>query len=161
MRMTTMRAGYPELVEVDDDQLFEFYPGLSGFEDQNRYALMDDDGSMLQWLQAVGAPSVCFGVVDPWGFLSDYAFELPDADADALGVKGSNDVIVRVILTLRSPMAAITANLMAPLVINLTTRLGRQVVLQDSDFPARYAIFEGRDTGDLGNGGEQRHARAA
>ena len=57
------------------------------------------------------------------------------------GAKQPGDVAVRAILTVRDPIEETTANLLAPVVLNPTTRLGRQVVLQDSDYPIRAAIF--------------------
>ena len=141
MLVHTRRLGASEHIEVPEDRIYELYPGLGGFEDHHNFAMLVDADSPVEWLQSIADPDVCFPVIDP--FLVDPAYEiaLPDADATAVGAKHAKDVAVRVILAVREPIEETTANLLAPIVLNASTRLGRQVVLQDSDHPIRAAIF--------------------
>ena len=67
---------------------------------------------------------------------------MADADAAALGLGRPEDAIVRAMLTLRDSAAEITANLIAPVILNPHTRLGRQIVLQESDWPLRAPVLE-------------------
>lgn len=145
MRIATTRFGSLEHIEVPDDQIYEFYPGLGGFEDDHRYALIIDDESVMRWLQSLAKPAVCFPLLEPALVVPGYAFELPDADAEALGVEKDDEVQVHVVVSLRDPLTDSTANLMAPVITNPAARLGRQVVLQDSDHPLRYRVFAGLD----------------
>ncbi len=97
----------------------------------------------MEWLQSTADPDVVFAMLDPFLFEPGYTFEMADPDAAALGLRSPEEAIIRVILTLRESAAAITANLMAPVVLNPLTRLGRQVVLQDSDLPLRFPVLDG------------------
>ena len=152
MNVTTMRFGGPEEIEVPEELIYEFYPGLNGFEDDHRYALIIDEDSAVQWLQAVSNPNVCFPLLDPALFLADYAFELPDPDAEALGVAEASDIAVRLVVTLRDPLDQSTANLLAPVLMNPAARVGRQVVLQDTEHPIRYPVFEGMQVSSTDGG---------
>jgi flagellar assembly factor FliW len=68
---------------------------------------------------------------------------MADADAAALGIQRPEDAVVRTILTLRDSASEITANLLAPIVLNPRTRLGRQIVLQDGELPLRFPVLDG------------------
>jgi flagellar assembly factor FliW len=89
---------------------------------------------------------VVFALLEPFIFNPEYAFEMTDADAAGLGLTRPTDALVRAILTLRDSASAITANLMAPIILNPALRLGRQVVLQDADLALRFAVMDGLQT---------------
>ena len=142
MLVTTSRYGADETVEVADDQLFEFSPGLSSFEDHHRYALLTDERSPIEWLQSLDSPAVVFPFLEPFLFYPEYGFELPDSDAEALGLRGPEEALVRCLLAVREAAQETTANLLAPIIFNRRTRCGRQVVLQGTNLPLRFPVFE-------------------
>ena len=45
-------------------------------------------------------------------------------------------------LTIRDAADETTANLLAPIVLNQRSRVGRQVLLQETNMPLRYPVFE-------------------
>lgn len=142
MLVQTRRYGPLETIDVPASQLYEFYPGLGGFQEHHSYAVLTEQDSPVEWLQATGDADVCFALLDPFLFQPDYTFEMADPDASALGLAQPEEAIVRVILTLRESASEITANLMAPVVLNPGMRLGRQLVLQDSDWPLRAPVLD-------------------
>ncbi len=148
MQITTRRYGPVETIEVTAAQIYEFSPGLVGFAEHQRYALIPDADSPIEWLQSLDDPAVTFAVVEPFLFAPSYAFELGDADAGALGLGRAEDATVRCLLTIRAQAAAITANLMAPIVLNTRARRGRQIVLQDSVWPLRFPVLDGIESLD-------------
>ncbi len=142
MLVITARFGELERIEVPDDQLFEFDPGLRGFEDLHRFARIVDDESPIEWLQSLDEPHLVFALLEPFLFFPDYGFELPDPDSEALGIVRPEDAIVRCILTLHDGVEETTANMVAPLVMNQSTGRGCQVMLQDANLPMRFSVFE-------------------
>jgi flagellar assembly factor FliW len=142
MQIATRRYGQLETVEVTASQVFDFTPGPVGFEQHTRFALIPEGDSPIEWLQSLDDPAVAFAVVEPFLFLPEYAFEIADADATALGLQQPGDAAVRCVLTVREQVSAISANLMAPIVLNPRARTGRQVVLQDSGWPLRFPVLE-------------------
>ena len=156
MIVHSQRFGAPERIEVPDDRIYEFYPGLGAFEDHHKYALLIDDDSPIEWLQSLADPEVCFPLADPFSFDEGYELALPDPDAAALGAASADQLIVRAILTVREPIEETTANLLAPILLNAQTRLGRQIMLQDSEYPIRAAVF-----GSLALVAAERPAKAA
>ena len=142
MLVQTRRYGPLEEVEVPAAKLYEFFPGLGGFEAHYRYAVIAESDSPVEWLQSTADPDVAFALLDPFLFCPDYSFEMADADVAALGIMAPEQALVRVILTLRDSAAGITANLMAPVILNPQTQLGRQLVLQDLELPLRFPVLE-------------------
>ncbi len=142
MLIKTTRYGEEELLEVPDLQTFDFSIGLGGFEDEHQYALVIEGDSPIEWLQSINTPSVGFPLLEPFLFYPEYGFELPDADAIALELEGTEDALIRCVLTLHDVPEETTANLLAPIVLNRRKRLGRQVVLQGTDLSMRYPVFD-------------------
>jgi flagellar assembly factor FliW len=138
-------------IEVDETKVLTFPHGLLGFDDMRRFALVDThDSGLYYWLQSLDDPGLAFLTAVPWPFFPDYEFELPDADRDALGLVEPDDssagdapTMVLCLLTVDhdDDQRDITANLLGPLVINSTTRVGRQVVLVDGDFTTRAPLL--------------------
>ena len=115
MLVKTNFLGVEETIEVSEEQIFSFDPGIGGFESLRRYALIPEQDSPVEWLQSLEDPDVAFALLEPFAFKSDYAFELSDADAEALGMREAQDALVRCVLTLHEDPEKITANLLAPL----------------------------------------------
>ena len=141
MIVQTRRFGAAEQIEVPEERVFELYPGLGGFEDHHNFAVLIEPDSPVEWLQSLDDPGVCFPMIEPFLIDTEYQVELSDGDASAIGAKVPEDVSMRVIVTVREPVEETTANMLAPLVFNPKTRLGRQIVLQESDYPIRALVF--------------------
>ncbi len=84
---------------------------------------------------------MAFALLEPFSFKADYAFELSDADAEALGMREAQDALVRCVLTLHEDPELITANLLAPLILSRRSHMARQVILQNSDYDLRFRLF--------------------
>lgn len=141
MRVKTMLLGTEEVVEIDDDQIYAFDPGLGGFEALRRYGLVPEPDSPVEWLISLDDPDVSFAVIEPFVLRADYTFELTDRDAQELGLTEPSDAMVRCIVTLNEDPAQITANLLAPLVLSRRTHMARQVILQESEYAIRTPLF--------------------
>lgn len=141
MLVKTNFLGVEETIEVMEEQIFSFDPGIGGFESLRRYALIPEQDSPVEWLQSLDDADVAFALLEPFAFQSDYAFELSDADAEALGMREAQDALVRCVLTLHEDPEKITANLLAPLVLSRRSHMARQIILQNSDYELRFPLF--------------------
>ena len=140
VRVQTERFGD---LEVDDDKVLQFPDGLPGFPTATRFTLVPvPENDVFLWLQSVDDGALAFLCTVPWPFFPDYEPELPDTDQDALDLQDAADATVLCMLTVRREERAVTANLLGPIVINQRTRVGRQVVLADSDYPLRAPLVE-------------------
>lgn len=128
---------------VRPEQIIEFSPGLLGFAQYSRYVLIERrQDAPFFWLQSLDRPDLAFVVVDPILFFPEYRLALRPEVLREVEAHSAEEVKVLVILTIPPGRPQdMTANLMGPLVINLTTRRGRQLVVEDRRFSHRHRLL--------------------
>lgn len=113
-------------IEIDDAQVISFVKPIKPFEESSRYVLIPAGTvSAWPWLQSMDEAHVAFPVVAPSAFFENYELEISDADADKLRVANDSELLVLSIVSVR-PGGEATANLQAPVVINIEERRALQ-----------------------------------
>ncbi|MBP1971168.1 flagellar assembly factor FliW [Virgibacillus natechei] len=131
-------------VEIDASKIIQFPVGLPGFIDETEFALVDfPDNPIFQVLQSVKSVNTAFIVTNPYHFYHDYSFELDDSIVESLEVKSEKDVMVVTIVTLKNPFNTSTLNLKAPVIINPSSKQGKQYILNMDNIPAKAPISPG------------------
>lgn len=140
--VTVTRFGGPsEDVEVLPELIIHFPEGIVGFEALKRYVLVaDPDCPPFFWLQSVDDAATGFAVVDPRLLIADYAVDLSDEWVELLDLQEPADASIWVIVTLAMDPADITANLLAPVIINYGAGRGLQLIQHDSDYSLRHPL---------------------
>ena len=140
MKLTNTRFG--ELEVPEDDVLF-FSFGVMGFPEVKRYVLLDHNGNTpVKWLQAVDRPELAFPLVAATDLLGDYHITVSPDDLASLGMEATQEIQAFVILTIpNGAPERSTANLKAPILMNPTTHLARQILAAE-DYPIRYSLSE-------------------
>lgn len=124
---------------VPVDSIFELDPGLIGFPNERRFVVLDSrPGSPFKWMLCIDEPDLAFAVVDPVPFVPGYRPPLDKAVA-ALGC-AAEDVALFVLVTIPARPTEIYANLLAPVVVDLVRRKGRQLVLEDPTLDPAHRI---------------------
>lgn len=121
-------------LKVESDRLITFPEGIPGFPNVKRYFLVENDKSpLLGWFQAVEDPEITFVVTDPLIFNPGYKPTVPSEVFKELEINGGESLAFLVIVNIppEAPFK-MTANFMAPLVINTKNRMGKQVILNHS-----------------------------
>lgn len=129
-------------VEIKESEILTFEYGLPGFPDYHKFILLALDAELpLAVLQSTEEASLGFVVAFPFAFKQDYVFELSEEDKEDLQIKKEEDVLTYSIVTLKENFKDSTINLMAPVIININKKVGKQIVLQDSKaYPLRFPI---------------------
>jgi flagellar assembly factor FliW len=97
-----------------------------------------EDNANLKCLQSTEESGVCLLMIKPWDYFKDYEIEMSDEEIDELDIKNEQDVIVYNIITVRENK--ISANLVAPVVINVINKNGRQIILSNAKYDIRQEI---------------------
>lgn len=121
---------------VARSSLLTFPAGLPGFDELRQFKLFHEEGTAtVFYLQSVEDPDVRLPVVTPQACKIDYRIELSDAELERLHVEAGDDLLVVVTLAddPDTPGRGITPNLMAPIVINASSRIGLQKSLRRID----------------------------
>lgn len=129
-------------LEISEDQIFDFPQGIPGFPAEKRFVFLDyQPDSPFYFLQSVTEPNLTFLLIDPFAFFADYEFVLEDDVAAEIGLSRDNPPAVYNITTVKGGLENMTANLVAPVLINARDRKGKQIVLEKTDYTTRYRLF--------------------
>jgi flagellar assembly factor FliW len=134
-------------VAVAEDQLTTFVSPLLGFPQLKRWLFYQTQAGPTYWIQAVEDPKVGFCVLAPFQAGLDPDIELSAEDVADIGAKDQADIDVFTIVVLDQDPAQRRTNLRAPILVSRTTRLAKQVVLQDTRLPIKFFL---RDLKPLG-----------
>ncbi|MFH1416785.1 MAG: flagellar assembly protein FliW [Planctomycetota bacterium] len=126
-------------IEVDDQRFLSFPRGLLGFPNDRDFALIQTgENSPFYWMQAVHREELAFVVCDPRMFIHDYRVAIKADDLAQIGLTDTSGSQVFVIVNKMDDM--LTGNLQGPLVLNIATRVGKQLVLSDKRYATRHPL---------------------
>ncbi len=139
MTVHTSRFG---VISINNEDVIHFPEGLLGFNELHRFVLLDDPSDeIFAWLQSCQEPGIAFPVLEPELFSAGYKVQLTKHDLEILKLTTSEGTRSFSIITIPADPTQMTANLKAPIVINVANRVGRQCVLQDNSLAIRQPIF--------------------
>ena len=127
MEISNTRFG---AVRLESEDILVFPQGLIGFETCQHWMLLADiQNSAVAWLQSLSLPEVALGVVSPRRFVPHYQLQVSAEQLETLEIGTEDELFVLTILGQED--GHWTVNLKAPIVINLASRRGRQMIAQD------------------------------
>jgi flagellar assembly factor FliW len=134
-----MHVATPETVAVP---LIDFVTPMPGFPDDRHFVLVRvEESDVLYALTSMESPGLRFLVVPPAPFFPDYAPEIDDETLAALDVSDPANLLILLVITAGDNASDVTANLMAPIVLDQVTRRAAQVVLSRSGLPVRERLM--------------------
>jgi len=128
---------------VAHDRVVSLPAGLAGFPDAHRFVLLErSPQATLRWLQCLDPEGPTFLVIDPLLIDPDYPLdEVRRAMADVgLALGPDEPLAVAAVVAVPPEPELPTANLLAPIVVQVRTRLGAQVILHDSAYGTRVPV---------------------
>jgi flagellar assembly factor FliW len=130
------------LVELKSEDVLTFNEGLLGFQDLRQFVLLDDpNDDIFAWLQSCELPSIAFPVLEPELFGHKYNVNFNRTDLESLKMQAGETPAFLSIITIPDDPTQMTANIKAPIVINLAQKIARQCVLQDNHLAIKEPIF--------------------
>lgn len=130
-------------ITVGDGEIILIPQGVFGFPDYKKFCIVDPgDETLILWLQSLENPEIAFPILEPKVFKPDYAARLSAAELRELKLENINQSAVFGILTIPEDITHMTANLKAPLVINLKQQVAKQVVLQENEYNIKHEMFK-------------------
>ena len=140
MEIETTRFGH---VEIDESLIITVPEGILGFEDLNRFIILDhfDKESPFKWFQSIEDPSLAFVITDPLIFLPDYKAKIHKEEIGSIELSDASKALIVVIVNIKRDHSEITINLQGPLVINSEKKLAKQCILRTDEYAVRHVIF--------------------
>ena len=126
--------------EYDPVAVIEFPIGLPGFEAQRKFILIErPDVSPILFLQSIDSPDLCFAAAPVSAVDPQYELAITTDDLELLGVGASDEVMCLAILSAPDE-GPLTANLLAPVVIDPKSRRAVQAVRIDQRYSHCHAV---------------------
>ena len=132
-------------ISYDCEAVIEFPQGLPGFDDRRRFvALQFPDTAPLTFLQSLEVPELCFITMPVLAVDPHYRLKVAGEDLALVGLPAQSqprigeEVLCLTVLSLDE--AGPTANLLAPLVVNLRNLKGVQAVAGESGYSHQHAL---------------------
>ena len=130
-------------IEMDEKDIIVFEKGIPGFEDMTRYTLLPVEGNpYLSFLQSVEREPVCFIVISPFAVEPNYDIELNEDTIGFLEIEKPEEVQLYAIMNLADELDKSTVNLKAPIVVNITSSKGHQIVLDDEKYQIKHKLVK-------------------
>jgi flagellar assembly factor FliW len=138
MEISNTRFG---TVTVQPEDILFFPQGLIGFEACRHWILLaDSENEAVAWLQSIVRPEVAMPVASPRRFVEGYCLRVDPTELDGLRLTDEDETYILAVIG--NDGEHWTLNLKAPIVFNLGSRRGRQVVAQD-DQPLQLILSGG------------------
>ncbi len=140
MKIKTSRFGE---LNVNDNDILTFKDGILGFEKLTRFFIVDPgDSTLILWLQSLDDGTTAFPILEPKIFEPAYIAKLLPSDLNALQLENLDNAKIYSILTIPKTVTEMSANLKAPIVINRTNKVAKQIVLQNSKLPVKFEMYK-------------------
>jgi flagellar assembly factor FliW len=127
-------------LSVSSDRIITFPSGLIGFPRPNKFVLIDHKHP-FSWLHGVDEPSIAFVVIDGFEVGYNYDLTLPFSQPEC-DFKETDEFAILVVVTVRGDPSATTANLKAPLFVNIRNLRGAQVIFDSPDLSTRVPLCD-------------------
>ncbi|EGO62281.1 flagellar assembly protein FliW [Acetonema longum] len=142
MSLTRIRSARFGDIEVPQETILKFPHGMPGFPEEKQFAVLPyGPDSPFVFLQSVTEPQLTFLLVEAFPVFRDYSFEIDDRLGAEMGLSADNTPQIFNIVTVPANPADMTANLLAPVIVNWRDRLAVQYVLEKSPYTTRHRIF--------------------
>ena len=136
MTIKTSRFGE---VSYKKEDLLIFPRGIPAFENMHEWILAGSDDSAIKWLQSINDGDLALPVTSPDAIQPDYNARIPEDELKMIGSVNPADLALLIVVSI--PPAApwnMTANLRAPILINLKTHKAVQVIALNEEYPIRH-----------------------
>ncbi len=142
MQLSTTRFGN---VEVADDSVVTFTQPIIGFQEFRRFVLLPGpEDSAVVWLQSTESADLAFLLMNPKDVVPDYRAKLGQHELAELAVTSADELDIYTILVVSDDVSKVRTNLKAPVLLNIKQRLGKQTVLERSDYPIQFFLAQAR-----------------
>ena len=141
MKIKTRQFGE---VEIDDDKIITIPLGIPGFRNYKKFVLMQKEETVPFLLfQCLEEADLSFVVLDPVQCFPEYSIEEKDLKKLVEWVFDKEEISVFVIVTIPNGIPEkMTANFMAPLVINNNRKQGLQLILENSTYSHQHQLLK-------------------
>jgi flagellar assembly factor FliW len=124
---------------VPVESIIEIPSGIIGFAHTTRFVMLDHKPP-FSWLHSIEDPNLAFVVVDGFEFGQQFDVKPPVGDKDT-DLKADDEYAILIVVTVRPDPRLTTANLKAPIFVNMRNRKGVQTIVDDPRYSTRFPLW--------------------
>lgn len=130
-------------IEVDEQKIVHFKNGIPAFEEEHEFIILPyDEESPYYFMQSLKSPDLAFLLTIPFLFFPDYSFEIDEETVTELDITNQDEIFYYTMVTIpNGSIRYMTANLLAPIVLNSKNMQAKQVVLEKSNYTTKHRLF--------------------
>lgn len=119
-------------LEIDRTSVFNFKDGLYGFEDLHHFIIINEEETEpFKWLLSIDDPSIGFPILSPYFIDTEYTI-IQEFDPQRY--------VLFLIITLQDENGNITANMKAPIILDIVNLEGEQIIIPIEKYTTDYII---------------------
>ncbi|ATD54618.1 flagellar assembly protein FliW [Clostridium chauvoei] len=123
-----------------EEEIISFEKGLPGFGDLKQYVIKELSETPFNILQSIENEELAFVIMSPFLIENNYEVKLNEEIIKKLKIESPSDVMLYSIVTLNSDVKKITANLKAPLIINIKNKKGEQFIVDVDKYKIKHQL---------------------
>lgn len=133
-------------MKINEENIINFNDGILGFEDNKSYIILNlFNNNSFVCIQSIKEPDIAFIIVNPWDFFNDYEVNISNEDLKQIDVNNQEEIVLYNIISIPNNLNEATANLLAPIVINIDKKEGKQYIIREEKYSTRHYIFNRED----------------
>ncbi len=128
-------------IEYKAEDVIRFEKGLLAFEDEKEFLIIRNRETEFYYLQSVKNGEVTFILVDLKEVMPNYDPKVEVEFLQDLGEVNENLEVFNM-CTVKENLEELTVNLLGPIVINMETKKGKQVIIaNDEGYSVKHKLF--------------------
>ncbi|MCD6238229.1 MAG: flagellar assembly protein FliW [Thermotoga sp.] len=130
-------------VYYDENDVMIFPRGIPGFEILHRFIVYKSkETEPIKWLVSVEDKNCVLPLIEPFLVRIDYKADISEGDILDLNLTRKSNVEIYCVLVIPEEAERTTINLVAPIVVNLDEKIGKQVILTTDEYGVKHMVSD-------------------
>lgn len=130
-------------IQYEDKDIVIFNKGLLGFEELKKFFLVNlEEFRPFKLLHSLENEDVGMIVISPFDFFHDYEINLDESTIRNLKLNSPEEALIITTVTLNSDAKKITTNLQGPIIINISSNLGEQIIIDNLKYKVKEPLVK-------------------
>ncbi|GAE03168.1 flagellar assembly protein FliW [Clostridium botulinum B str. Osaka05] len=138
-----LNTKYHGCIEYEEKDVIYFEKGIPGFEELKKFIIFPvKDNDVFSVFHSIKKEDMGIIVTSPFNIEKEYEIQLEEEQIANLKLQDEKDTLVLNTVTLNSDINKITANLRAPIVINIKEKIGEQIIINSDKYKVKHPLFK-------------------
>lgn len=130
-------------IEYEEKDIVTFTKEIPGFYGLKEFIIKDlEEYEPFKLLQSLEDDEIGIILTSPFDVYGNYEVNLSDELIKNLKITNEKEVILLTTVTLNTDVKKITTNLKGPIIINTSTNLGEQIIVDDPNYSIKYPLIK-------------------